>query len=327
MARPTWVHMADEPDVLDDFLSMLADGVRVTTGQDPPEGAAYEILVAGVPERQLVEASRPLTTLIIPWSGVPQRTRSLMREFPHVAVHNLHHNALQVAEMAVALLFAAAKSVIPMDRALRRDDWTPRYEDSAVVLLEGARVLILGHGAIGRRVSRMCRGLGMKVTAVRRDGGGPVDGATDVRQVGELLDLLPSADVLFVCLPLTDETRGLVGARELSLLPNRAILVNVGRGAVVDESALYEALAGRTLHAAGLDVWYNYPTDEAGRTGTRPSEHPFGELDNVVLSPHRAGAPHTEETELARMRGLAGLINAYAAGETLPNRVDLELGY
>jgi phosphoglycerate dehydrogenase-like enzyme len=327
LAGSTWVHMADDPDALDEFLSMLDERVRVTTGQEPPDDAAYEILVAGVPERRLVEASSALTTLIIPWSGVPRRTRSLMREFSGVAVHNLHHNALQVAEMAMALLFAAAKSVIPMDRALRRGDWTPRYQKSPVLLLDGARVLVLGHGAIGRLVSRMCRAMGMKVTAVRRGEDVPADGSSDVRTARELLELLPSADVLFVCLPLTDETRGLIGARELSLLPHPAILVNVGRGAVVDESALYGALAGGALHAAGLDVWYNYPVDEAGRTSTRPSECPFGELDNVVLSPHRAGAPNTEETELARMSELAGLINKYAAGEELPNRVDLELGY
>ena len=126
---------------------------------------------------------------------------------------------------------------------------------------------------------------------------------------------------------LMDETRGLIGETELALMSDSAILVNVGRGPVVDESALYLALRDGTLHAAGLDVWYNYPTDEPGRSATRPSEYPFHELDNVVMSPHRAGAPHTPETESLRMRALADLLNAAARGEPIPNRVDLVLGY
>jgi phosphoglycerate dehydrogenase-like enzyme len=148
-----------------------------------------------------------------------------------------------------------------------------------------------------------------------------------VRSVDELPELLPAADVLFVTLPLTDETRGIIGATELSLTPDQCILVNVGRGPVVEETALYEALRDGTLHAAGLDVWYTYPTDEPSRSATSPSEHPFRELANVVMSPHRAGAPNTPETEQRRMRALAELLNAAARGEEMPNRVDLELGY
>jgi len=333
------VHILDEPDRLDELLSMLEPSVRVTTGAESPEASSCEILVAGVPSRDQVEANGKLRSVVIPWSGVPNRTRALMREFPHVSVHNLHHNALQVAEIAVALLLAAAKWIVPMDASLRRDDWSPRYEESPVVLLDGKNVLVLGSGAIGRHVARLCAGLGMDVTAVRRGssgdasgrvgppaGAGPADGGR-VRSVAELPSLLPEADALIVCLPLTDETRGLIGESELALMSERAILVNVGRGPVIDETALYHALRDRTLHAAGLDVWYNYPTDEPGRTSTRPSAYPFHELDNVVMSPHRAGAPHTPETESLRMRALAELVNAAARGEPIPNRVDLDFGY
>ena len=266
---------------------------------------------------------------MIPWSGVPKRTRALMSEFPEVAVHNLHHNAPQVAEMAVALLLAAAKWVLPMDASLRRSDWSPRYEESPIVMLGGRNALVLGYGAIGHLVARLLRGLGMTVDGVRRGEAGPgdADGPDHVYPAEELDALLPRADALMVCLPLTDETAGVIGERELALMPERAILVNVGRGPVVDEGALYRALRDGTLHAAGLDVWYNYPTDEEGRTDTRPSEHPFHELDNVVMSPHRGGAPHSRETEAMRMRALAELLNAAARGEELPNRVDLERGY
>jgi phosphoglycerate dehydrogenase-like enzyme len=137
--------------------------------------------------------------------------------------------------------------------------------------------------------------------------------------------LLPCANALFICLPLTPATTGLIGAKELALLPPHAVLVNVARGPIVDEAALYHALRDGALHAAGLDVWYNYPPDEAARAHTPPSDYPFHELDNVVMSPHRAGG--STETELQRMAHLARLLNAAARGEEMPNRVDLQAGY
>jgi phosphoglycerate dehydrogenase-like enzyme len=323
------VHIADEPEAMSELTSLLKPGVIVTTGREPPPGADYDILVAGVPERSLIEASPRLTALVIPWSGVPNRTRELMVEFPDVSVHNLHHNAGQVAEMAMALLFSAAKRIVPMDRELRRGNWSERYEHTPVLMLEGRTAVVLGYGAIGQRVARLCRGIAMKTIAVRR---GPVpaaeaQGQDSVRAVSELGELLPLADALIVCLPLTSETRGMIGEGELETMPSGAILVNVGRGPVVDQTALYLALRTGTIGAAGLDVWYNYPTDEASRLDTRPADHPFGELDNVVMSPHRAGAPNTEETESFRVRELAGLLNSAARGEELPNRVDLAIGY
>jgi phosphoglycerate dehydrogenase-like enzyme len=102
-------------------------------------------------------------------------------------------------------------------------------------------------------------------------------------------------------------------------------LVNVGRGPIVDEAALYQALREGTLHSAGLDVWYNYPTDKAARSHTPPSAYPFHELDNVVMSPHRAGG--ADETDMLRMMHLAALFNAAARGDEMPNRVDLQAGY
>ena len=130
-----------------------------------------------------------------------------------------------------------------------------------------------------------------------------------------------------MALPLTDQTRGLIGERELALLPPSAVLVNVGRGPVVDEGALYRSLKEGRLLAAGLDVWYNYPADEAAMANTPPSAYPFGELANVVLSPHRGGFAQEEGARRARMDDLAETINALARGEPARNRVDLNEGY
>jgi phosphoglycerate dehydrogenase-like enzyme len=116
----------------------------------------------------------------------------------------------------------------------------------------------------------------------------------------------------------------LIGEPELDLLPDGAILVNVARGAVVNEKPLYERLKVGKL-SAGLDVWYNYPRRGEPRTGVQPSQFPFHELDNVVMTPHVSG--NADSIEPIRARDLARLIHAAERGKKIPNRVDLKLGY
>jgi len=316
------VHLLQLPytqDTVAELRVRLHPEVDLTAGLELPSPAGFRILVAGRPRREHLLASPHLEALVVPWAGIPDTTRDLMREFPHVTLHNLHHNALPVAEQTIALLLAACKFIVPMDRALRAHDWTPRYQPNPSLLLHGRPALVLGYGAIGRHVARLCQGLGMDVVPVRRRATAGVAG------IAELHALLPRAGAVLVCLPLTSETEGLIGAAELALLPPDAVLVNVGRGPVVDEAALFQALRDRRLYAAGLDVWYNYPPDEAGRSHTLPSRYPFHELDNVVMSPHRAGG--STETERLRVAHLAEMLNAAARGEPLPNRVDLQAGY
>lgn len=317
-----------DAESLSHLRSLLHPDINLTAGSDLPTPADIQILVAGRPEREQITASPNLRALVIPWAGLPEATRRLMLDFPHVAVHNLHHNALPVAEHAIALLLAAMKWILPMDRSLRSHDWTPRYQRKPSLLVSRKRALILGFGAIGRHVAALCRGLGMEVTAIRRHAEQPATDTADdiaIATPDALHRYLPETEVLFVCLPHTPETSGLMGAEELSLLPAGAVLINIARGPIVDEAALYGALSEGRLYAAGLDVWYTYPADEEARRCTPPAEYPFHELDNVVMSPHRAG--HTEETERLRMEHLAELLNAAARGESMPNRVDLQAGY
>jgi phosphoglycerate dehydrogenase-like enzyme len=304
----------------------LVPGVEVTVGTELPEPAAYEILVGGRPKREHLAASPNLRALIVPWSGVPDTTRELMREFPNIPVHNLHYNQVPVAEMAIALLLAVAKKLVPMDRSLRAHDWAPRYRPEPSLLLEGRTALILGYGAIGQRVANLCRALGMDVLTIRRNPkASDRDDPTEIHPPEALHRLLSRADALLVCLPHTEATDGLIGAEELALLPPQALLVNIGRGPIVDEAALYRALSEGKLFGAGLDVWYNYPSDEEARRDTPPSDYPFHALDSVVMSPHRGGA--VQKKEALRMTHLARLLNAAAQGQQIPNRVDLALGY
>jgi len=177
----------------------------------------------------------------------------------------------------------------------------------------GRRALVVGRGAIGNRVARTLEALDMEVTALGRGDVAALDAA------------LSTADVLVLAVPSTAATKGLLDQRRLALLPEGAVLVNVARGDVVDEDALYEALLSGRLGAAGLDVWWRYPADAAAREDTRPSRRPFHELENVVLSPHRAG--HGAGTEAERARHLAAILNAVARGEAVPGRVDVRRGY
>ncbi|MHC5033381.1 MAG: NAD(P)-dependent oxidoreductase [Planctomycetota bacterium] len=305
---------------LDHLRARLAPEVTLTVEEDGP----CDVLVDGTPDRARIEKSVGLRALVIPYAGVPRATRELLREFPAVAVHNLHHNAAPTAELAIALLLAAGKTLVPLDRALRRHDWRPRYapERQDDLLCAGRTALVLGYGAIGRRVAAACRGLGMQVMATRRSG--TCTGPDEVFLPDALDSLLPRAHALFVCLPSTGETDGLLGAGRLALLPDGAVLVNVGRGPIVDETALFRELESGRL-AAGLDVWYRYPESEEARADTAPATQPFHELENVVLSPHRAGL--CAETERLRAEGLAEMLNGAARGEPMPHRVDLDRGY
>jgi len=325
---PLYAYFPNPPngDFIDRLHERLNEGIRIAYGRKLPDPDDYDVLVSGRPSDEYLSASDKIKSLVIPYAGVPNNTRTLMGEYPKISVHNLHHNAAPTAEMALTLMLAAAKSVVVADRELRTGSWMSRYGESGGMLLEGRTLLLLGYGAVGRRIARSARALGMRVIAVRR--GGPLsfsDHPDELHGPEDLDLLLPRANVVLCTLPDTEETHGLIGAPELALLPTGAVLVNVGRGPVVDEQALYDALKSGRLAAAGLDVWYRYPKSEAERDSTWPCTLPFHELDNVVMSPHRGGI--TDLTDNLRAAHLASLLNAAAAGEPMPNRVNLGRGY
>jgi len=314
-------------DAVQLLRSQLEPGINLSTGSQIPLHPDFQILINGTPDRAYLEASSDLNTLIIPYAGVPVKTRTLLSDFPQLKVYNLHHNAGPTAEMAVALLLAAAKFLVPFDRAFREHDWTLRYQPNPSILLEGKTALILGFGHIGQRVGRLCHALGMEVIAIRRNPDSPLMAGleAEVLPPEALHQILPRIQVLIITLPFTDSTAGLVGAKELSLMVPAGILVNVGRGDIVDQEALYQALKHGTLGSTGLDVWYNYPEDADQRHNTPPSDFPFHELDNIVMSPHRGGG--SKETETLRMHHLAKLLNALLNEDHVPNQVDLRQGY
>ncbi len=329
MDEPIHVHVSSPPlaharRVLEEAV---APRVEISYGPEAPPPDT-RVLVAGRPTKGQLDVLPVLRMLVIPYAGLHKNTRELLLDsFPELVVCNLHHNAAAAAELAVALLLTAAKRIVPADAELRRGDWRSRYESHRALLLEDKRALILGLGEIGTRVAEACRGLGMTVMGVRRrkDAAGPP--GVEVHPPEALASLLPQAEAVVICLPLTPETEGLIGHRELHALPSSTVLVNVARGPIVDEEALYHALRERRIAAAGIDVWYRYPSGPEARARTYPSRFAFHELDNVVLSPHRGGAFGTVELEERRMRELATVLNAIARGDSIPHRVDVSAGY
>jgi D-3-phosphoglycerate dehydrogenase / 2-oxoglutarate reductase len=198
-------------------------------------------------------------------------------------------NARSVAELAVGLLLALARHIVAHDRSIRGGSWGRRMG----IELAGRVLGIVGYGAVGRQVAALGRALGMQVVAHDRY----VDHA-DVSLV-DLDSLLMQADAVSLHVPLTDETRHLIGGRELALMRPDAILVNTCRGGVVDEEALARALVDGRLGGAAFDSFEREP----------PGASPLFEIDTFVASPHAGAATG----EAARRTGLAAVTELLAS--------------
>jgi len=307
--------------------SLVPDGVRITWGEHPPSDG-FHILVTGRPTKMQVESSPVLRWLFIPWPGLPRATAEIMKGFPQVQVHNIHHNAGAVAELAIGLLVAAARKVLPADLALRKGNWAFRYRRDDAILIEGNRAVIVGYGEVGTRIASILRSMGARVDAVRRtqERREELRGVV-VHPAASLKALIPGASFVMLSCPLTPDTAGMIGEEELALMSERTILVNVGRAELVEEKALFNALMTRKIRCAALDVWYRYPVTSADRTRTLPSIDPFWDLDNVIMSPHLGAASGVPALMRKQAEQLAILISAAAQGSEVPWRVDLSLGY
>jgi glyoxylate/hydroxypyruvate reductase A len=186
-------------------------------------------------------------------------------------------------------------------------------EDVLPERLAGKTMLVVGMGEIGRAIAGGARALGMRVLGVSRSGRG-VREAERVYRLPALGRAMAQADFVVVALPLTDRTRGLIGARALAAMKATAWLLNVGRGAVVEESALLAALTGRRIAGAVLDVFATEPL---------PPDHPLWRLDNVVLTPHISGPSTPPEIAPVFNDNLA----RWLAGRPLRHVIDRARGY
>ena len=242
------VHLKGEhsTEELDRLRELTGDRFSITSGKIDSV-LDCEVLAGGRVTENELSLCRGLRAVVIPWAGVPSITLEAVRNFPGVTLHNIHHNAVAAAEMAITLMLAASKLIIPADQALRIGDWTARYRSQGRII-ENSRVLVLGWGSIGKRVGKICSAMGASVKGIRRT---PAPGLFTPE---DMLNILAETDILHVTLPLTEETRGIIGERELALLPAGSVLVNVARGPVVDEKALYHYLKKGHLGGRGLVV-------------------------------------------------------------------------
>jgi phosphoglycerate dehydrogenase-like enzyme len=216
-------------------------------------------------------------------------------------------------------------------RAQVRHQWTPmRHFFSKAEALRGKTLGVIGYGAIGREAARLARGFAMEVMALKRaphvhrdprfsfPGVGDPEGRIPSRWFGprECAELMALSDFIVVTLPLTAETRHLIGVRELAAARPGAYLVNVGRGEVIDQTALVEALASGRLGGAGLDVMVPEPL---------PSDHPLWDMENVILTPHTAGPNRSYQTDCIRI--FVENLRRFASGRELINVVEVKRGY
>ncbi len=221
-----------------------------------------------------------------------------------------------IADHAFAMLLALTRDLPYYLDPAQRGSWNRRGSGAKPIALEGRTLLVVGLGGIGSEVARRGKGFGMRVLATRRSDTPPPPYVDRQGRADELLELLTEADVVALCVPLTKETEGMIGERELAVVKPGAYLINVARGKVVDTEALVEALEGGRLAGACLDVTDPEPL---------PPDHPLWTMPNVVITPHMSGrSALTGE----RLRALyLENLHRFGAGEPLLNVVDKTAGY
>jgi phosphoglycerate dehydrogenase-like enzyme len=223
---------------------------------------------------------------------------------------------IPISEHILAFLLAFARGFHRAMRAQERNEWIPQEQQDGLFELAGKTMVLVGVGAIGERTAEVATALGMRVLGVRRDPTVGVEGVEGMVGPDRLLDLLPEADFLVLTVPLTHETQGMIGERELRAMKPTAYVVNIGRGGTIQESELIRALQEGWIAGAGLDVFETEPL---------PEDSPLWAMDNVIITSHYAGlTPRYHERAMAIF---LDNLQRYRAGEPLRNVVDKKLGY
>jgi phosphoglycerate dehydrogenase-like enzyme len=287
------------------------------------------------PDGEITESLEGAEVLFLRWGLSPEATRRLLARVPNLRwIHTISAGVdhllfpelreseailtnasgvfnVPIAETVMAYILAVVKR-LPEFWAHQRER---RWEKLPLRELRGLTVGIVGLGDIGTEVARLCRAFGMHVLGLRRRPA-PSDLADEVLPPDRLQDLLARSDFVVIAVPLTAETRGMIGRAELAAMKPDAWLVNISRGAIVDEEALVEALKEGRIGGACLDVFAEEPL---------PPESPLWDMPNVIITPHNSwSSPHIEEREIALF--LENL-RRYVAGEPLLNVVDKQAGY
>jgi phosphoglycerate dehydrogenase-like enzyme len=311
-------------DTANGIRDRLPSGLSVEILGDPqqlmrlPEAAAgADILVtnhwrAEYPSAPRVKLVQSVATGIelIDLAALPSR----------VTVCNAFGHETAIAEYILMVMLVWSHRFREIEGDFRtRSSWQPSWVQSGAPHGEilGSTVGIVGLGRVGHEVARRAAVFGCRIIAANRSAREPGWGIEQVFPLSELDDMLPECDYVVLSTALGPETEGLIDARRLALMKTSAFLVNIARGAVVDEDAIYSALRDRTIGGAALDVWWRYP--DATDPERRPSRYPFHQLPNVIMTPHCSG--WTEGMVARRWAEVAGNINRFVRGEPLQNVV------
>ncbi len=310
------------------ILANLEGGHEVSVIEEASEAAQHpelfenaEVIVGGPLTEELAARAGRLRLFQAPRAGLDNLGLEWLP--PHVLVANTFHHEVSIAEYVLMGMLVLARRPEAYDRELRRGRWEGSCiwgEPPTVPVLAGKTVLIVGLGHIAREVIHRAHAFGMRTIGVSRSPQRAASEACVVVGYDTWRERLPEADFVVPTCPLTAETRGLIGRDELARMKRSAILINVARGEIVDEGALYDALAAGRIGGAALDVWYQYP--KTREEVCPPSRYPFQELPNVLLTPHVSG--WTRETVEGRARDIAENINRLAKGAPLQNQIPRE---
>lgn len=245
-------------------------------------------------------------------AGVEHALDDFLRTAPVVLTNARGVFDLPIAETVLAYILMIVKKM-PTFLAQQREH---RWKKQALREAHGLTVGIVGLGSIGAEIARLCTALGMRVLAIRRR---LEEGAPNVTQLlppEQLEQLLAQADFVVLALPLTAETRGLIGAAQLRAMRPEAWLINIARGAIVDEAALIQALQNGVIAGAALDVFATEPL---------PPDSLLWDMPNVIITPHNSwSTPHLEAREATLF---LDNLERYVRGEPLRYVVDKALGY
>ena len=264
------------------------------------------------------KAAKSLKAILIPAAGYDRIEPDAVPE--NVIVANAYHHEAPIAEWVMAVALALDHELFLSDRSFRNGDWSQwPGRHGAYRELYGRTFGVIGYGAIGKRTARLANAYEMRVIAAGRRAETLNEAQADDVEYGfgiEAMDwVLRESDFVLVSTPLIDSTQSLIGERELSLMRPNAYLINPARGHIVNEKALFNALASKSIAGAAIDTWYEYPV--SSDDSPRPSKYPFWELENIIMTPHHSGA--TIGTLNRRAATVAANIDRLSRGEPLVN--------
>jgi phosphoglycerate dehydrogenase-like enzyme len=233
-------------------------------------------------------------------------------------VCNVFEHEIGISEYVIASMLQWAIPIPRLQADLRRGRWNGSYLFGPVHgELCGKTLGVVGYGHIGREVAKRAAAFGMTVLACSRSARPGDSVVASVQGMEQLDSLLAESDFVLLALPLTDSTRGMIGSRQLATMKPTGVIINVARGTLIDEAALYAALRDQRIGGAIIDTWYRYPS--APTENCQPSRFAFHELDNVIMTPHASA--WTDQLIYRRNRVIADNLDRLARHEPLINVV------